>query len=346
MGTYYRDHDEIRARVLHRLPEIAHHLSGGTAWLVGNSWRFGKKGVYSLHRGGAAAGFNGDFQGDVIDAVAHFCTGGNRLSAFDYLRERFDMGVAGSAGPLDPALLHQLKTKRARKAAVDESKRHAEVQRKRRRAFDLWRSSQPIHPSPAELYLSSRGILRPEGGWSPCIRYSPNYPIDRNSPALLFAIQGEGDRFVGIQSVALTPYGQKSPDGNGTVKKTWPSVKGGTIRFGRPAEVLFLTEGPEDAISIAQLLGCSAWACAGISLLKHVWLPPGVGTVVIMGHADEAGVRGAEEAKQDFQQRGLRAHLVVPPPELDWNDLLQAGIDPAVLWTWIDEAGFSRGPKP
>jgi hypothetical protein len=344
MGTRYRDHDEIKTGALERLHEIADHLSGGTARLVGSSWRFGKTGVYSLHRDGAAAGFNGDFQGDVIDAVAHFCTGGNRLAAFDYLRERFGLGAAGGAGALDSDRERQLNS--ARRRATEQARHSAERERKRQRAWQLWGNAIPIAGTPAELYLHRRDIRRPLGGWPACMRFCSNYPVDRDSPALLFAIQGEANRFMSIQSVALTREGEKNPDGNGTVKKTWPSVKGGTIRFGRPAEVLFLTEGPEDALSIAQLLGCSAWACAGISLLKHVWLPPGVGTVVIMGHADEAGVRGAEEAKQDFQQRGLRAHLVVPPPELDWNDLLQAGIDPAFLWTWIAEAGFSRGPKP
>jgi hypothetical protein len=338
MGTRYRDHDEIKAGALERLREIADHLSGGTARLVGGSWRFGKRGVYSLHRDGAAAGFNGEFQGDVIDAVAHFCTGGNRLSAFDYLRKHFGLGAGGAVRACDLSQQHQLNSTRARNAALEQARRAIALERKRGRAWQVWSNAIPIAGTPAELYLRSRAIRCPPGGWPACMRFCPTYPIDRGAPALLFAIQGESDRFMGIQSVALTREGQKNPDWNGTVKKTWPSVKGGTIRFGEPTDALFMTEGPEDALSIRQLIGCSAWACAGIAMMKDIWLPPVARTAVIMAHADAAGAAGAERARAAFLDRGLVCSIVRPPSGQDWNDLLQAGMGAAELRWWVDRA--------
>jgi hypothetical protein len=217
MGTRYRDHDEIKTGALERLHEIADHLSGGTARLVGSSWRFGKTGVYSLHRDGAAAGFNGDFQGDVIDAVAHFCTGGNRLAAFDYLREHFGLGAADSAGALDSDRERQLNS--ARRRATEQARHSAELERKRQRAWQLWGNAIPIVDTPAELYLRRRAIYPPTDGWPRSMRHSERYPIDRSGPALLFAIQGVGGRFIGLHSIALTKEGRKNPDADGTVRR-------------------------------------------------------------------------------------------------------------------------------
>jgi putative DNA primase/helicase len=272
----------------------------------------------------------------VIDAVAHFCTRGNRFGAFDYLRKHFGLGAADSAGALDSDRERQLNT--ARRRATEQARHSAELERKRQRAWQLWGNAIPIVDTPAELYLRRRAIYPPTDGWPRSMRHSERYPIDRSGPALLFAIQGVGGRFIGLHSIALTKEGRKNPDADGTVKKTWPSLKGGTIRFGRAEGMLFLTEGPEDALSVRQLLGVPVWATVGIGLMRSIDLPSEVDRIVIMADADAAGAAGAERARAAFQDQGLVCSIVLPPSGQDWNGLLQAGLEAAELRQWVDLA--------
>ncbi|WP_036262743.1 DUF7146 domain-containing protein [Methylocapsa aurea] len=159
---------------------------------------------------------------------------------------------------------------------ADSARRFRE--RERRAAWQLWTAAAPIAGTPAEAYLSLRGVEAPPGAR---LRFHPAAPLwDRpkdqggkiihSGAAILAAIEGANGKFSGVQRLWID---LDQPKGKALIvhpetgeilpaKKTRGSVKGGSILLvkggfdsdfpGDRAGVrrLFLGEGIETVLSV------------------------------------------------------------------------------------------------
>ncbi len=90
-----------------------------------------------------------------------------------------------------------------------------------------------------------------------------------------------------------------------------------------PAEdELVLAEGIETGLSVLQASGKPVWACLSTSGLKSVLLPPEVKTVTIAADGDDAGLKAAYAAAENWTKAGRTVRVAVPPdPGSDFNDM-------------------------
>lgn len=216
---------------------------------------------------------------------------------------------------------------RAQRAVEDEAERQASILE----AQQFWAAAQPISGTPADRYLRDcRGIRaaiprsfrfgmvpssKDEGGnWK------------RPYPALLGAVT-IGTDLIAIQRIFLRDDGSDKRWGKKS-KLTLGRFRCGAIKVGNrrasPVEIV-MTEGPEDALSIAEgLPELEVWATLGTSNMPMLDLPSSVRSVVIAGQNDSAGRAAARSAAEALAMRGLDVRTMWPHAAFkDWNDQLR-----------------------
>jgi RecA-family ATPase len=131
---------------------------------------------------------------------------------------------------------------------------------KMRKAKDIWERGVAISREnidavrPALLYLNSRGLRASTA--SHAARFNPNI---YDGPAIMFPALDPSGNVCGIQSVLLTPEGQKR-EHNGISKYSRGVIAGNVMRIGNEHDggCIIMAEGPEDAMSVYQAVGDEA----------------------------------------------------------------------------------------
>lgn len=247
------------------------------------------------------------------------CTASGDL--IDYVREMEGLDFAGALRWLGEAAPVAAAPRPRLSAAAARAERAAAVEEARA----IWRRSQPIAGTPAEIYLRRRGIT----ATASTIRFA-RVPLWRDpetgtpgrwTPALVAACQDVRGRITGIQRICLTPDGEKL---GRKAKLSLGTVRGGALRLGPPAQHIVLCEGPEDGLTLRQRMpGTSVWVSLGTGNLHALELPACVEAVTIAGDNNDAGRDAAELAAQTFQAQGKRVRIVFPARQYaDWNDEL------------------------
>ena len=160
--------------------------------------------------------------------------------------------------PYTPSEFERLMTRLAAKEVLardDESRAD-----KMRKAREIWERGVTISRDnvdavrPALLYLNSRGLRASTASHS--ARFSPNI---YDGPAIMFPALSPSGEVCGVQSVLLTPDGQKR-EHNGISKYSRGVIAGNVMRIGDEHEggVIIMAEGPEDALSVYQAVGDEA----------------------------------------------------------------------------------------
>ncbi|WP_240946589.1 CHC2 zinc finger domain-containing protein [Novosphingobium sp. ERW19] len=186
----------------------------------------------------------------------------------------------------------------------------------------IWHRANPAAGTLGEAYLRFRGIL-------------PPYPADIRFlalscdnlgplPCLVLAVRDVDGEVTGIQRIWLAHDGQGKAAIE-TPKRSLGKVKGGAIRLGDldGANTLTVCEGPEDGLSLLEMLGGPVWVAAGSTLLPSMQFPPGVRSVLIGADNDPAGQVAADKAAHAFTDRGLTVRIIRPVSwAKDFNDEL------------------------
>ncbi|WP_294192776.1 CHC2 zinc finger domain-containing protein [uncultured Sphingomonas sp.] len=247
--------------------------------------------------------------GDIVSLVMH-------AERLDF--RRAVEWLAGANLPwVDPA-------ERVKAAQEEEAERQAAMQR----AQAVWYSAALCDETPAEIYARSRGITMP---LPPSFRFGM-IAAERNGPAvpaLLAAVAIEGEPYpVGLQRIFLQPDGSGKADMK-SPKMSLGRIKGGAVRVTcrskeTPHEVI-VTEGPEDALSLAQELpGREVWACLGTALMIEAQYPARIRSIVIAAQNDEPGRAAADKAAEGLRTRGFDVRIMYPADGYkDWNDQLR-----------------------
>ena len=214
------------------------------------------------------------------------------------------------------------------KGAVEEN------ERKRQKAFGLYKESIPTAGTIAEVYFYERGFRNHWGPnlWIPeMIRLHPSlwYSSAESYPALVAPITDWQGRFMAIHRTYLAPDGKtKAPVD--TPKKVYGPCRGGAIHFGEVGEVLALAEGLETAWAAMTYCAETTWACISTGGLEAVELPPLplASTVLIFADNDAngAGLRSARRVEERLMLEGRRVEIIVPSrTDCDFADLLLEG---------------------
>jgi len=190
--------------------------------------------------------------------------------------------------------------------------------RQHEKAAWLWAQRRPLEGSIGETYLRQArgygGPLRATLGFLP--------RKGKHSPALLaaFALPQESEPgvLVAPKDVGAVLLIALAPDGSGKAdvehpKKTIGSPAGLPIAVASVNDLLGLaiTEGLEDALSVAEATGLGAWAAGGASFMPKLAaaVPSYVECVTIFAHADRAGRKGAGDLERLLLNRGIEVRL-------------------------------------
>jgi DNA primase len=199
----------------------------------------------------------------------------------------------------------------------------ANARAKRARAVAIWRRAKPAAGTLAEAYLRFRGIHPP---YPPDLRFlrlccGNLGPL----PCLVAAVRDVAGAVTGIQRIWLADDGQ----GKAAIaapKRSLGQVKGGAIRLGEldGTGCLSVCEGPEDGLSLRDMLGGRVWVAVGATFLPAMQFPLEVRSIVIGADNDPAGRRAAEDAARAYAGRGLSVRIIRPLTGCkDFNDELR-----------------------
>lgn len=219
-------------------------------------------------------------------------------------------------------------------ATVDpgERQQRARVERADRSAAVLaaqaqWHEARGVVGTPAERYLTSRGIVGPmpatiRFGRVPLWRDKKTGADGRPFPALIAACQNAAGKIVGVQRIYLTESGQKARMTN--PKYSLGQVRGCAVRFGPPGREIMLCEGPEDGLTLHQRHPQAyVWVSLGTGGLPFVELPAEIEAVTIAGDNNAAGRAAVARGVAAFEAQGRTVRAVYPAPQFkDWNDEL------------------------
>lgn len=189
----------------------------------------------------------------------------------------------------------------------------------------IWDRAIPAAGTLAESYLASRGI---NGPTPPDIRFSwLPYGKSDPLPCLVAAVRDMPGALIGVQRIYLRSDGRGKAD-LPKPKLSLGKVAGGAIRLGDLDEggTVTVCEGPEDGLTLLEMLGSPVWVAAGASMLPAMQFPPEVRSVVIGADNDKAGDDAARKAAHAFGLRGLTVRVIHPLPGFkDFNDELRGG---------------------
>lgn len=188
-------------------------------------------------------------------------------------------------------------------------------------ASRLFAAGRPLRGTPAERYLSSRGLPRGSDRW---LRYHPccfyRGPLgDQAWPALLAGVTDLAGELRGLQRTWLTRAGAKAPVAD--PRRAMGRLLGHAVRFGRASDVLAAGEGLETVLSVrAALPRLPAAAALSAVHLGALLVPPDVRRLYVILDEDTAGRRAADELERRL--RGVE--IVRLRPRLDdFNDDLR-----------------------
>lgn len=271
---------------------------------------------------------------EVNDAKGTYhCHGcGKGGDAITFLRDKegltFRQAIETLRGDAFPTVSDEERTRRKAEDARQLAERIA-------LARSIWAQTVPATGTPAEIYARSRGIVM---DLPPTVRFvmAPRWrnpetgEVGPDHPAMACALQDVSGAIVGVQCIFLqdggrSKYRRTRPDGSmAKAKLSFGVLVGSALRLGPVASHVTITEGPEDALTLAQVRpGQIIWASCGTANMAQINLPPEISDVTLAGDNGEAGVAAVERAATAYLAMGLGVARQFPDARFkDWNDQL------------------------
>lgn len=192
-----------------------------------------------------------------------------------------------------------------------------------RNACRLWRGAAALGGSPAEAYLTKRGLTL----FSLDLRFHPETPLGprgsvRFLPAMLAAVRTDLG-VIAVHRTFLDPsLGRLA--GFDRPKRALGSLQNGAVRLALPrGGRLGLGEGIETSLSAIQLFGVPTWATLGNERFGLVTIPESVRELYLFLDNDAGGDLAEERAREAYACDGRRIVTMRPSgADEDWNDVL------------------------
>lgn len=265
----------------------------------------------------------------VYDDHGHCFGCGKHFDAIAWLMAVRGMDFKAARKEADQRGLHaqgrmDFNAKAPKPATTNPTKPPPQTEGQRDKAQRIWADAVDAKGTLAEAYLRRRAIPRAPASarFHPSL-YKPE--LEANLPAIVYGVtNGEGE-LLAVQVAWLNPDGTREQ--TGVAKRTYGSVRGGSMKIGTPSACMVVCEGPETAMSAAILFGCYAEAVMGSSNIAH-WQPPEVAWCVATcpdnDHKDDsAAVRAFCAKGRELQDQGFVVSAQGPNRgKSDWNDVL------------------------
>lgn len=303
---------DLKSLAAGRIGELCAELAPGgsvkgTYWVTRSPLRADKHaGSFCIWVKGPATGAWKDFgagqQGDLIDLIAEVKYGARdrdaRGSAIQWLRAW--LGVADAA----PAAISEARARARRDARERDAREAAEQAARQRKAFDLWLSGKPLGGTLGEAYLKARGIFPREiPHLSTTFKFLPSLDYWKagekwRGPAILGRYRDAAGATWAVHGTWLNADGSGKADLS-PAKLSLGSYKGRFLAVTQgesgkevwdadcPPGPVAITEGPEDAWSIAQAMpDLRVWAAGSLSNIGNMPRPPGVNSFLVVRQND------------------------------------------------------------
>lgn len=197
-----------------------------------------------------------------------------------------------------------------------------EIEKKRRRAYQIWDQSKPISDTLAEIYLRKRRI---KGPIPSDLRFHSNCPMKgKRVPALVAPM-----RDVKTNNVKAIHRTAINPDGTHGERMMLGGSKGCAIKLNIDEEVtngLGIAEGLETALSVLDTGWAPVWALGSCGAIKNFQPLEGIECLTIFADHDDAGLAAAKVCAENWSRTGKIVDIVSPRIDGDFNDLLRKGI--------------------
>ena len=192
------------------------------------------------------------------------------------------------------------------------------LERSTNAAARIWREAVPAAGSPAEAYLTFRGLQLPD---APVLRYHPACPRERDRLPAMVALMTDpiGGHPTGIHRTFI------QPDGRGKAEVEKPKMmlgRAGVVRLSENVgEGLGVAEGIETALAVIQLISWGpVWATCGRAGLSKFPILPRT-TLTIFADSGDPGIAAAEVCAGRWDNAGEEVWTHIPPSGVsDWLD--------------------------
>ncbi|THD72581.1 hypothetical protein E7681_14225 [Thalassobius vesicularis] len=193
--------------------------------------------------------------------------------------------------------------------------------RKAKFAEAIWRRSQPIQSSLAEIYLRKRGICC-DLPTSIRFLFRCKHPTSGDLPAMVAKIDCATG--FGIHRTFLTRDGLAKAAVIPT-KAMLGRAAGGAVHLLEGGEGILVAEGIETALSlytIAAEQNLSVWAALSTSGMTQLVLPNCPRQLIVATDGDHAGKTAGLALARRADQLGWKVSMLPAPNGKDWNDVL------------------------
>jgi putative DNA primase/helicase len=197
-----------------------------------------------------------------------------------------------------------------------------------RQALIVWNGATPAINTPADRYLSHRGL--DQLATSPALRWRldvphPNPEVRVRIPAMVALVVDVYGAPTAIQRTYLSRSGEKADVD--PVRAAKGPLWGGAVRLHDFIDggLLVVGEGIESSASAGRLMDLPAWAAVSAgNLAKGLLLPLAVKQIIIAADPDEQGEQAARLAALRWSREGRAVRIARPNGDGDFNDLLRA----------------------
>ncbi len=190
-------------------------------------------------------------------------------------------------------------------------KRRLELEAQQQKRIEIsqrvWHTAKDYKGTPAEKYFKNRGgLVAQESN----IRFTYlNHVSGVKYPTILFKVQKTPDsNIVAIHRIFITEDGTKAPVDD--PKMALGAIKGAGIWFGTPNDVLFVVEGPENALVYRYLDRPFVVSTVYANNYHNLIIPSYVKTVILAPDEDKAGLSAARLAANTYRLQHKKIKMV------------------------------------
>jgi hypothetical protein len=202
----------------------------------------------------------------------------------------------------------------AAQEAQDAAQRTAQARKILAETEPLTRRSAPLA---AQYLIERRKITQ----WQPdTLRWHPHCPWGLGTaPCIVVPVENVAGEVTGIWRIRPVMEGDVPRKGLG-------AIKGGCARVIDHAglDVIYITEGVEDALSVWVLRTYPAWAALSSTFMEVLELPKQFEQVTICADAEPRGREAARTLARPLMAEGRQVRIIQPKAGKDPNDVLLA----------------------
>lgn len=247
------------------------------------------------------AGFTAYGEVNTSFDVIGLCQRIHHLNSYPEAAERLEADLKNiGEGNIDEVFL-------AGQIAERHAQREAQRERMRQIADKQWKWARDVKGTIGENYLHSRDIFMQDHDIEPNMKFNGrvyNRELDRYIPAIIFKVSDRPDgELRAIHRIWIAADGSRKARLTEN-KKALGDVVGNGIWFGVPGKILYICEGPEEALTIRYNANRPFAVSTVYATNYHsLRIPDCVERIILVPDNDTAGKTAAAKAEIEYQKQ-------------------------------------------